>query len=362
MRQQLQFVQVCDEPHFSIIQAAIDAANPGDVVKVHSGTYYENVNVSKQLTLQGMETCGSKPIVDAGESGSAITLTVDGITIEGFVARNSSPLETGGSQELHGGGAAGIKVSNELVRCPSNISIIDNILENNGRGIYVVAWGDSYNKIRGNIVRNNNIGVHISGDKNEISKNIISSNGGGIHLCGNYNNVINNEINHNGNGISTFYGSRNNIKDNIIDSNGCAFWFEYANGNIITGNVISNSGSFLDGEYVDNNVFYYNNFIGNNEVSLAHDQNNQFDSGVIGNHYSNYDEHSEGCYDKNADGICDKSLILKTDGGHGVLIEDRYPLVTWPLKKKEIPEFPTMAIPVISIIGLMFLFQRRKGK
>ena len=27
-----------------------------------------------------------------------------------------------------------------------------------------------------------------------------------------------------------------------------------------------------------------------------------------------------------------------------------------------IPEFPTIALPVISMIGLMFLFQRRKGK
>ncbi|MBU3966093.1 MAG: PEF-CTERM sorting domain-containing protein [Euryarchaeota archaeon] len=30
--------------------------------------------------------------------------------------------------------------------------------------------------------------------------------------------------------------------------------------------------------------------------------------------------------------------------------------------ENDIPEFPTMAIPVISIIGLMFLFQRRIGK
>lgn len=27
-----------------------------------------------------------------------------------------------------------------------------------------------------------------------------------------------------------------------------------------------------------------------------------------------------------------------------------------------IPEFPTVALPVIAVIGLVFLFQRRKGK
>ncbi|HJH30456.1 MAG TPA: PEF-CTERM sorting domain-containing protein [Methanosarcinaceae archaeon] len=28
----------------------------------------------------------------------------------------------------------------------------------------------------------------------------------------------------------------------------------------------------------------------------------------------------------------------------------------------EVPEFPTIALPVISVIGLMFLMQRRKGE
>ncbi|WP_406662574.1 PEF-CTERM sorting domain-containing protein [Methanolobus sp. ZRKC3] len=27
-----------------------------------------------------------------------------------------------------------------------------------------------------------------------------------------------------------------------------------------------------------------------------------------------------------------------------------------------IPEFPTIALPILSIIGMMFLFHRRKGK
>ena len=34
---------------------------------------------------------------------------------------------------------------------------------------------------------------------------------------------------------------------------------------------------------------------------------------------------------------------------------------TWSLIN-DIPEFPTIALPALAVIGLMFLFQRRKGK
>ena len=67
------------------IQDAIDNASAGDTILVYSGTYYENVNVTKQLILRGI----GNPVVDAGGSGSAITLSANGITLEGFTATGS---------------------------------------------------------------------------------------------------------------------------------------------------------------------------------------------------------------------------------------------------------------------------------
>jgi len=48
---------------YSGIQTAINAASSGDTIQVQSGTYYENVNVTKQLTLRGI----GMPVVDANE-------------------------------------------------------------------------------------------------------------------------------------------------------------------------------------------------------------------------------------------------------------------------------------------------------
>lgn len=51
--------------NYSTIQAAINDARPGDEINVDSGTYYENVNVNKQLILRGVDIGGGKPVINA---------------------------------------------------------------------------------------------------------------------------------------------------------------------------------------------------------------------------------------------------------------------------------------------------------
>ena len=50
--------------NYTKIQDAIDNASVGDTILVYSGTYYENVDVNKQLNLIGIEYDGGKPVVD----------------------------------------------------------------------------------------------------------------------------------------------------------------------------------------------------------------------------------------------------------------------------------------------------------
>lgn len=75
--------------NYSTIQAAVNAATPGDTIRVSSGTYYEHVTVTKRLTLMGVNTGTGLPVVDAQGSGHAIILFADGCTLQGFVVTQS---------------------------------------------------------------------------------------------------------------------------------------------------------------------------------------------------------------------------------------------------------------------------------
>jgi hypothetical protein len=72
------------------IQAAIDAATAGDVISVSAGTYDENVTVSTAVTLNGPnagEDCSTRSAAEAiiaPSSGVPVTITADGVTLDGF--------------------------------------------------------------------------------------------------------------------------------------------------------------------------------------------------------------------------------------------------------------------------------------
>ena len=70
--------------NYPTIMDAVDAARAGDTVIVESGTYRENVVLNTAITLRGRDTGDGLPVIDACGSGTALSVTADNVTVEGF--------------------------------------------------------------------------------------------------------------------------------------------------------------------------------------------------------------------------------------------------------------------------------------
>ena len=201
--------------NYTSIQAAINDASPGDEIHVDSGTYYEDVNVNKRLTLRGI----GMPVVDANRSGSAITLAADGSTLDGFTATNAE---------------AGIKViSNNNTLCGNNAS-------NNDYGVYLSSSHN--NTLNGN---------------NALEQSWINLN------FSNFNNITNNNISNSTSvGIKVYDTSTNNtISRNKISNSNSGMFFVYAFNTTASNNIMENNSfnfgvggnlqSHFEGNYID---------------------------------------------------------------------------------------------------------------
>jgi parallel beta-helix repeat protein len=116
------------------IQALINAAKPGSIVNVPSGTYYEHVIVNKSLTLIGENM--STTIIDGNGTGLVIRSSASNVEIKGFTIQNGGSYPYGE-----------ISIGNSV-----NNTICDNIIRNNGVGITLI--GSNACSITNNLIMN----------------------------------------------------------------------------------------------------------------------------------------------------------------------------------------------------------------
>jgi len=161
------------------IQDAINAANSGDTIFVHSGTYYENVIVNKTVSLIGENKFNT--VVDGNNTGTVVTVTANNVNITEFTFQN-------GCGEWHSGIAlsyvehcniSGNDISNNefglLFVYANNSRITNNNMTNNGFGIFLLV--SSNNTFRGNKMVENAGGFGVLGeDLSDFINDVDSSN------------------------------------------------------------------------------------------------------------------------------------------------------------------------------------------
>ena len=285
--------------NYSKIHWAVDNATAGDTIIVRDGTYIENIEVDKSLTIRsenGSENGSASTIVQAFKNyNPTIKVTADYVNISGFTVKVVT---------LWGKGGIGIYLD-----CVDHCNISDNTASNIEVGIYLSS--SSNNVLMNNTALNNNHGIRlISSSNNSLRNNTASKNSvTSIFLSSSSNNVLmNNTASENNYGSILLQDSSNNVLMNntVLNNNYGIRLISSSNNRIFLNNFINNR----------NNVESVNsNNIWNSEEKMTYIYNGSIYTNYLGNYWSDY----KGS-DANNNGIGDASYIICPD-------EDNYPLM-----------------------------------
>ena len=218
---------------YATIQAAVNAASPGDTIMVAAGTYAENVAVAKaNLTLQSASKWGA--IIKPTTAGSnAIYITANGVTVDGFEIDGTTVCKNG----ILGWETSGLTIKNNKIH--------GAVHSWDGCGILLFSWGNS------GTVYNNLIKDNVVYDTGRMGIMVMDY-GGGKYTVTSGNTITGNTVydvwkkaiawGDGGGGIQINVGKNCAITNNEVyyvrDNQRGIYMFGSAAGNTITGNTL----------------------------------------------------------------------------------------------------------------------------
>ncbi|WP_231582824.1 nitrous oxide reductase family maturation protein NosD [Methanosarcina sp. MTP4] len=142
---------------YTEVQAAIDAANPGDTILVKSGTYEENLKVDKELKIWSDSRNPGDTIIQAADPAkNVVEINTDRVTFSGF-------------------GISGSENSGVYFEGAGNCLINNNEISNTGQGIFLK--DSDRNVVSNNVLSLNELGIRLEASgKNTIQTNVIAYN------------------------------------------------------------------------------------------------------------------------------------------------------------------------------------------
>ncbi len=296
---------------YTTIQQAIDNASDGNIIQVYPGTYTENVNVTKQLTLTSVNGASVTYIVAASKTDHAVNIFHDNVTINGFNISGATDWTFGIRVDSMNNTITNNNLSRNYVgiyvlKDQNNNTLINNVisdssysgltlnrngghtltnntyLNNNAFGIYIkYSWDNIF---RNNSIINNRNSIVLgeySNDidtsntingkpiyylKNESDISIGASADPGMVYCLNCINITVKDLNLTENSDAIYFSNTtySTIENNTLSSNNDDIKLEDSNHNrIINNSMLSN----YCGIYFDNsreNTIYNNNFSNRN--------------------------------------------------------------------------------------------------
>ncbi len=240
---------------YATIEAALAAAQPGDVIEVHSGVYPAPLVIDKTVSLIGVE----QPVIDGQGKGSLVLINAPDVLFSGFTLRASGqslPHEDTG-----------------IVIQAQHVTVSNNRLEDVMFGIYFAdaSGGVAENNVilgkpLEESVRGDGIRVWYSDDVQIIGNEITSGRDTLIWYSDDIT-IRDNHLHHNRYGLHFMYNENAVVENNIIEHNAVGAYMMYSTGLVMTGNqYIDNRGASGYGvalKDMDHALISNNAFVGN---------------------------------------------------------------------------------------------------